>query len=231
MLVLAGQYYIAYVKYRYHPHIMQKSIAYHYYLDFHLIAPDDYRGLIKFYEQHYHHLTGLEAQQKLEIDIDYINAVFETGNYYLFLDKVDSLIEDVIFYNIYTYNDDKIFEKLLFRKAASLHNIHKYEKSLNILNSLIKIDPESSLNKKLMAKCIRKKKCIWYETMKGIAIVLLLSTVSIYIAEELIVGPFYKQHLAHISSWRVVLFTVAIGLLITRELAMYFKIKKEISIS
>src|SRR5690625_6923554 len=61
----------------------------------------------------------------------------------LFLRKVDETIEDVIRYNFESDPDDKIFEKLLFKKATALFHQGHVEKSEYITRELLKINLRS----------------------------------------------------------------------------------------
>ena len=156
---------------------MEHHPAYHHYLDYQLIPSSDYRGRIRYYDRYKEYFTLLDRDQKLEVDLDYSKALFEVGNYYRYTQVVDPLIEEVIIHNIYKHGEENIFESLLFRKAAALHNIGKYDAAIKILKSLIKIDQKHPLAKRLLALSIRKRGKYWYELMKGIAIVFMFSAI------------------------------------------------------
>jgi len=130
--------------------------------------------------------------------------------------------------NIYEHQGEKVFEELLFRKSAALYNLRKYDESIKVLKSLNKIDPNHKLGKRLLPHCIRKKGKSWYDLSKGIAIVLMFSAVSILFAEFVIVSSFYAEYLNEVMLLRNILLICASVLLVGREIAMIWSIRKEV---
>src|SRR5690625_6070642 len=73
----------------------------------------------------------------------------------LFLRKVDETIEDVIRYNFESDPDDKIFEKLLFKKATALFHQGQDRKSTRLNSSHVAISyAVFCLKKKIKKKLI-----------------------------------------------------------------------------
>lgn len=207
---------------------MENQTSYNLYLDYQLIPSTDYRGKIRYFDRHQSSFDYLDEDQRLDIHLDFSNALFEVGNYHRFVQSADPLIEQVIVNNVYEHNGEKIFEGLLFKKSAALFNLRKYEEAILILQSLVKIDKEHVLAKRLFALCIRKRGKSWYDLSKGIAIVLLFSSVSILFAELVIVSSFYIEYLESVMLLRNVLILSATALLIGRELAMIWCIRDEV---
>lgn len=207
---------------------MENQTSYNHYLDYQLIPSTDYRGKIRHFDRYQHSFDHLGDDQKLDIHLDFIKALFEVGNYHRFVQSADPLIEQVIVDNVYEHRGEKVFEELLFKKAAALFNLRKYDAAIKILKSLIKIDPKHLLSKRLLALCIRKRGKDWYDLSKATAIVLLFSTVSILFAESVIVSSFHLQHLDKVILLRNTLILMASALLMGREIAMIWYIRKEI---
>lgn len=197
------------------------------YMDYQRIAPSNYRAKILFFDQYRGDLEYLDPEDKLEIYLDFVSALFEVGNYYRYLHYVNGLIEQVIADNIYYFREEKIFESLLFRKAASLYNIHKYPESISILKSLLKIDPKYPAATPLLVLSLRQIERPWYEWSKAIAIVLLFSAISIWIAEFLVISSFYEHHLATVHGWRISFLSIGVSLLVLREVYLFFVISRE----
>jgi hypothetical protein len=103
---------------------------------------NNYHGKISFYENHPDSIQSLSPEEKIELDIDYIICLFEVGKYHKFLECVDGVIENVIIENIYLYEGEDIFQKLIFVKSACLFNIKKYGASKQVLSELLKINPQ-----------------------------------------------------------------------------------------
>lgn len=208
---------------------MENQTSYNHYLDYQLIPSADYRGKIRFFDRYQEAFDYLDDDQRLDVHLDFIKALFEVGNYHRFVQSADPLIEQVIMDNLYEHRGEKVFEELLFKKAAALFNLRQYDAAIKILKSLIKIDKEYLLSKRLLALCIRKRGKAWYDFSKAMAIVLLFSAVSILFAELVIVSSFYLDYLDEVMLLRNALILIASTLLIGRELAMFWWIRKEIN--
>lgn len=207
---------------------MERQSSYNHYLDYQLIPSTDYRGKIRYFDMYHTAFDHLDESQRLDVYLDFNKSLFEVGNYHRFVQSVDPLIEQVIIDNIYEYRGEKIFEGLLFKKAAALYNLRKYDEAIKILKSLTKIDTKHQLTKSLLSLCIRKRGKYWYDLSKAVAIVLLLSAASILFAELVIVSSFYLDYLAEVMMLRNALVLIAFVILIGRELAMVWYIREEV---
>lgn len=226
MPALVGQLYIQYISYRQRK--VERQSSYNHYLDYQLIPSTDYRGKIRYFDRFYASLDSLDEDQRLDVNLDFNKALFEVGNYHRFVQSVDPLIEQVIIDNIYDHNGEKVFEGLLFKKAAALYNLRQHDGAIKILKSLINIDKDHQLAKRLLSLCIRKRGKTWYDLSKAIAIVLMFSAVSILFAELVIVSSFYLEYLAQVMLLRNVLILTASAILVSRELAMIWSIRMEV---
>ena len=208
---------------------MERKSSYNYYLDYQLIPSTDYRGKIRYFDRFYSSLESLDEKDRLALHLDFNKALFEVGNYHRFVQSVDPLIEQVIIDNIYEHRGEKIFEGLLFKKAAALYNLRQYNGAIKVLKSLIKMDKDHRLAKNLLSLCIRKLGKTWYDLSKAIAIVLMFSAASILFAEFVIVSSFYLEYLKQVMLIRNTLILIASGLLIGRELVMIWSIRREVN--
>ncbi len=207
---------------------MERQSSYNHYLDYQLIPSNDYRGKIRYFDRFYSVFDSLDDDQRLDVHLDFNKALFEVGNYHRFVQSVDPLIEQVIIDNIFVHRGEKIFEGLLFKKAAALYNLRQYDGAIKILKSLTNIDTEHQLAKGLLALCIRKRGKTWYDLSKAVSIVLMFSAVSILFAELVIVSSFYVEYLDQVMLLRNVLILIAMAVLIGREIAMIWYIRKEV---
>lgn len=165
------------------------------YIQYFNIGVTSYREKVKFYEQHILNRDALDFESQVDIDLDYLQALFEVGKYHRFLSKVDHYIELVIMENIELHNGEDIYSVLLFKKAACLYNLHQYEASLVILEQLQKIDPGNEVAPRLRYKCTRQLHKNRDETFRAVSVVSLLCGVSLKVAEILVIEPFYDEYL------------------------------------
>ena len=207
---------------------MERESSYNHYLDYQLIPSSDYRGKIRFFDRFHDAFDTLDNDQRLDVHLDFNKALFVVGNYYRFVQSVDPLIVKVIIDNVYEHRGEKIFEGLLFKKAAALYNLRQYDGSIKILKSLTNIDKDHKLAKGLLALFIRKRGKRWYDLSKAIAIVLMFSAVSLLFAELIIVSSFHHDYLDQVMLLRNVLILSASAILVVKELAMIWYIRMEV---
>ncbi len=199
-----------------------------FYFEYHRIGSKAFRDKVRFYEDNRSYVGQLEYSDRIDIDLDYVLCLFEIGKYHKFLSKADSLIEIVIMNNIFDFNGVNIYNDLLFKKAACLFNTGQYIKSEKVLKSIVKIEPENDLARSLYGKCKRKQGRDWYEGAKALAMVMLISALSIAFMELLIVRPFYNEYIATISSMKIFFLVSGILSLIGNEVYLFYVIGKEI---
>ncbi|HMQ06085.1 MAG TPA: hypothetical protein PKC30_02235 [Saprospiraceae bacterium] len=190
------------------------------YLHFYKIDKSSYQDKVRFFEKHKEQLTQLSFHEGLEMKADYAFALFELGKYYPYLKLCDELIETVIMENILRLNGKNIFEELLFRKAASLYNLRQFDDAIKIAREIIAINPANTLAANLLRQSLRLKGYKWYEVSKGIAVVFLLSGISVVVAELFVVDPFYETYAFHVRIFRISLFVIAGVLLLFNEIAI-----------
>jgi hypothetical protein len=198
------------------------------YFKYYKISSSSYREKVRFYEENESRIENLEESKKIEIYTDYIFALFEIGKYQAFLNRVDNIIEAVVMENIYVISGKNIFEELLFCKGACLYNLERYEMGCSVIEELIKINTNHLYAQRLYRKILRRKGFNWYEINKAIAVVFLLSAISVTLAKLLIIDTFYEKISAEINVFRLSLFLISGTLLIINEfwirLKCYYKV-------
>ena len=199
-----------------------------FYFEYHRMGNNAFRDKVRFYESNKAQITYLTYEERIDVDLDYILCLFEIGKYHKFLSKVDALIEVVIADNIFIYNGLNIYNDLLFKKAACLYNTGQYIKSEKILKALLKLDADNATARALFGKCKRKQGRDWYEGAKAIAMVMLISSVCIALAELLIIKPFHSELAQSFSMLKFTSFILGILSLIGNEMYLRYAIGKEI---
>jgi len=199
-----------------------------FYFEYHRMGTKAFRDKVRFYEDNRSHVSQLRYEDRIDVELDYILCLFEIGKYHKFLSKADSLIEVVIMDNIFDYNGVNIYNDLLFKKAACLFNTGQYIKSEKVLKSIVKLEPKNDLARSLYGRCKRKQGRDWYEGAKALAMVMLISAISIAFMELLIVRPFYNEYVSTFSGMKIFFFIMGILSLIGNEAYLYYVVGKEI---
>lgn len=182
--------------------------------DFKEIDAANYRRVIRFYEDKEEEIKRLDFEEYFELITAYVNALFEVGAYQKHLLMVDVVIEMVIVHNVEVYKGEDIFQKMLFRKAASLYNIMEYGKAEYILRELIKIDPYCEDFILFLRKCLRKKEPGFLNKAKAASILLFLLSAFVISVEVLFIRPFYKAHVDAVEASRTAIFLLGCTVLL-----------------
>ena len=187
-----------------------------------------FRDKVRYYEDNKAHVGTLTYEERIDIDLDYAICLFEIGKYHKFISMSDALIEVVIMDNMFTYNGVNIYNDLLFKKAACLFNTGQYTKTEKVLKALVKLEPENGMIRTLYGKCKRKQERDWYESVKAVAIVLLISGVLFAFIELLVVKSFHEEYISTFHNTKVIFFVIGIGALIANEFYLNYVIGREI---
>jgi len=93
------------------------------YQEFKEIPYNDYRGIVRFYEEYNSEIVHLKFDEYFELLLAYAESLFEIGAYRNHLDICDQAIEITIAHNIKFYQGKDVFFELLFKKAAAHYNL------------------------------------------------------------------------------------------------------------
>lgn len=199
-----------------------------FYFEYHRIGNKAYRDKVRYYEENKSSVGHLSYEERVDVELDYVICLFEIGKYHKFLSKVESLIVVVIQDNIYNYNGINIYNDLLFKKSACLFNTGQYNKSEKILKTVVNLDPENDFARTLYGRCKRKQGRDWYEISKGLAMVFIIASIGIAMAEIFFFKPFYPEIASSIGSLKFILFFVGILSILLNEAYLSYVIGKEI---
>lgn len=186
-----------------------------------------FREKVRFYEENQDKFFLLDPVEKLEMDMDYCLSLFEIGRYQRFLQKVDPVIEDVIYENVFEYMSSRIYEELLFKKAACYYNMQDLKKAESLLIQLMRIDPNHPGAASLLALCKRKSDRDIFVMFKALAVVSLFIAISITIARIILIEPFYDQYLLPFMWLRNGLIVLAILFWVSQECLINYEIFRE----
>ncbi|MCO6479085.1 MAG: hypothetical protein J5I94_20790 [Phaeodactylibacter sp.] len=197
--------------------------------DFREIDAVNYRRIIRFYEDKEEDIKRLDFDEYFELITAYVNALFEVGAYQKHLLMVDVVVEMVIVNNVEVYKGEDIYQKMLFRKAASLYNILEYAKAEYILRELIKIDPFNEDFILFLRKCLRKKEPGFLNKAKATGILLFLLSAFVISVEVLFIRPFYKNHVDVVESSRTAIFLLGCTALVGGTLLHRWLVQRQVS--
>ncbi len=197
--------------------------------DFKGIEPNDYREIIRFYEDKENEIRRLDFEEYFELLVAYVDSLFEIGAYSKHLLMVDLVIEHAIEYNIRRPGEDDLFQHMLFKKAASLYNTLELNQADYILRELIRIDPYDRVSILFLKKCLRKQQPDLVYNTRATAIFLFLLCAFVICIEVLFVRPFYSIHSGLIETSRNSIFIMGIGFLIGGDLLHRWLVDREIN--
>jgi tetratricopeptide (TPR) repeat protein len=187
------------------------------YRDFKAIDANDYYGIVRYYELHEDGIRALELEEYLDCTLAYTNALFETGNHGQHIVMCDHLLEIVIMQNIETWGGEDLFERLLFRKAASLFQLHEYPKAEHVLRELVKIYPAEKLPRRFLEKCLLRQKPAWLTKTRATFIGLSLLAAIVIALEFFVIEPFFPSWLFRFQIAHNALLFSGIGSLVVGE--------------
>jgi len=185
------------------------------YLSFQEIEQLAYRDKVRFFEQNEALISSLEFHEYFEMLKGYLDANFEIAAYNKYIYHCDRLIEYCITEDIPNYK--AIYEKALFKKAASYFNLMKYESASKILKELIKIDTANRDYHFFLRRCYELEDQVIVKKTRAISMLLFLISAFIICMELLVVKHFYANFTSEIIFLRSMVFIVAFLILIGGE--------------
>lgn len=180
--------------------------------DFLALAPSDYHGVIRFYEEQEAALYQMSAVEQTEVLLAYTQALFEVGAYRPFLAIADEAIMAVLDadYHLGERSQRVVFHQLLFRKAAAYLHCHQPDKTVHVAKELLRLTPNDALAMGLMRKAIRAQDDRIIRFSRPLVIALLGITALTIVVEILAIRSFYEAHTAQVEALRNLLFASAL---------------------
>ena len=186
------------------------------------IEQDSHHEKVRFFENNRSSIKSMDFDFRIYVWCDYALSVFEIGRYQEFIKLSDQLIPLVVEENVYEVRGISIYEALLFRKGASLFNIHQYRESEYVFSELCKIEKEP-INKKAWRKAKYRILKSSVRFMEAISVLFFIATAVIIAIELLIVVTLYPDYSAIMEKIRLV--TFGFGLLTIFSTELYVKLK------
>jgi tetratricopeptide (TPR) repeat protein len=182
------------------------------YKDFKRIEVGALRTIVYYYEQYEQAIRDLDEEQYVEMTIDYAQALYQLQWHNRFVVIVDNVLELIIIHNVYTYQGENVFEKMLFQKAVSSIETKNYASGILVLQELLKINPNYPLAYKNVQKAFLFQYPVFFKTIRASIIVLSLFTALLIAVELLVVHNFYPTYQPIVEHLRIGLFLVVLFL-------------------
>ena len=181
--------------------------------NFKAIDAGEFRQVVRYYERNEKAILQLEFEEYFEMLIAYTNALFEISEYQKHILMANAVIEISIMENIQIVNGKEIFKTMLFRKAASHHNLFEYGKAIHVLRELLKIEPNNTENALFLEQCLRNEQPQLVRRTRAVAIFLFLLSALTVSIEVLLVRSFYPESAHGIELSRNLMFCLGFCIL------------------
>ena len=192
------------------------------------LQSDAHQAVRRYFEKHEATIRQLDQDEFYDILVIYLDALFECGEYELFLGRVDEGIAMAVDRQVFTTRDKDLFHHFLYRKAAACFHVGKEGQCVHVLTELLKLDPAHELASRFLVKCgMRSRKTI-RQGIRAWSIGLFLSTVVVLVLETLWVRPFAGAWVADVMLLRNGLFLAGWAVLLGGEGWLYLTSSREV---
>lgn len=198
------------------------------YRSFLSLDENSFQVIIHFFEDHEKEIQGLDFEEYFDLLVAYVTALFEVGAYKEHLLMVDVVIETSILNNILEYKGEDLYQRMLFRKAASLYHTQQYQKAEHVLGELLRMDIEDQGAVLFMKKCLRTHYPQIRSNAHAAAVFLFLLTTLVIALEVLLVRPFYHMHTRLIENSRNSIFVFGILLIVFGNFYHWYLAEREV---
>lgn len=154
---------------------------------------DAHQAVRRYVEKHESALRKLDQDEFYDILVIYLDALFECGEYDVFLSRIDEGIAMTVDRPVYGRREEDLFHHLLFRKAAACFHKGEEKQCVHILRELLRLNPEHALAARFLVRCENKTQQSARQTIRAISIGLFLSTVLVLVLETLWIRPFFAE--------------------------------------
>jgi hypothetical protein len=188
------------------------------YREFRSLDISEWRTVVRFYELYEDKIAGLEFEESFDMLLAYAEALFEIGDYERHLRVADQVLELSVMNNIKFFNGEDVFQKTLFKKAASNYSLYEFEKCDYLLRELLRIDPYDSDGALFLKKCLRDMRSNLVKKTRAASVLLLIISAIIICFELLAVHSFYPAWAGAVAFLRNVTLGLTVLVLVGGEL-------------
>ncbi len=192
------------------------------------IETGSYREIIHFYEDYRENINRLEVQQRYEVYVSYIEALFEMGKYAEVLLYVDDAIETAIESDYSRLLGVDIYFNLLMKKAVALYQTGNYDDSFQITTQLLSMNPEEPNVKFFFKEALMHRYRRLVLPTRVFFIAGVITTMLIMAFEVLVIIPFYNEFIDLVSRIRNILFLFSILIFISGEASRFLMMEGQV---
>lgn len=145
------------------------------YRNFKALDSADPLAIVRYYERHEDQLTALDQEQSFDCLATYADALFDAELYKKHLVMANYLLEVIIIENFITFRGEDIYQHTLLRKACSHVHMGNKEKAQDILEQLIRINPENKAARHVLATLLLQEQPVWYRRWTNFYIAFILA--------------------------------------------------------
>ncbi len=196
------------------------------YIEFYELHRDSYDSIVYFYEHQQKAIRQLPLEEQLELLAEYLNACFETAQYHKYLAHVDELIESLIIYNVQTIHGKDEYTASIFRKAAALFNLERYNESILLVKQLRRMEPHNQnarilYRRNLYQNLPKGHRYVRHASAAGLLVAAVLT------ATELFAGRFIQaEYVTVIAALRNVVFATSLITIFLLELKIRYMVER-----
>ena len=182
-------------------------------LEYQRIAENNVSQKIAFYRRHENEIVKIHLEERMEIEKDFLMALFQNGEFRDYLTRCERLISQLFNAEIFPHFDKESLRQLLFHKAACQYNIHLYEESKQTMKALIRISSTRDvLYERLLIKIFKRQYHRSNYKARGTIIAMILFAAIISIFNVLVTDAFYPRafELAQRGVWMVLILAIVL---------------------
>lgn len=181
--------------------------------EYNRIATSNSTLKIAFYRKNEGDICKIPIDERLEIEKDFLFALFQNGEFQDYLDRCENLIAQLFDVDIFPEFDQESLSTILFHKAACQYNLHDHGASKNTMKQLIRIDTSSKrIHLELLARIFMKEQSGGKYVVRGVIIAMILVSAVLSVWNVLVIQPFFPEYFKgfQVAGWSVLI--LALGL-------------------
>lgn len=203
-----------------------------FYSSFVNLDKQDFDVIIEKYEENQKLVDLLSADQKIDIRIIYLEALYQIGKYGVFLRQVDDTIEDIFRYNYSGLSGEDSFHKLLLQKATALFHQGYIREAEHVATELVKINPEETLYQALLTRIYYRKNESKFHFVKLVCLALVFISALIYGINLFVIQYFIGEYYPILFDLGFATLNSAVLVYVVGEISMFghavLKAKKKV---
>lgn len=172
--------------------MLKKDTTYKVFRDFKRLDNQNHHSIVQFCEEHQKAIEELNDDEYFEIQVSYVNALFEIEAYHKHIKVAKGVIELSIIQNIQFINNEDVYLKMLYQKAISNLYTENIEQAIHISKELIKLEPQNKEYISLLNRCYMQDGLVFLHHLRTAGVLLFFLSIGIFIIKILIVEYFFQ---------------------------------------